>query len=55
MTRSFSLDVDLTGKVDPEASKVEILAPKVEISLRKADGTSWQELGTLLSADMEEY
>jgi hypothetical protein len=50
---SFSLDVDLAGKVDPEACKVEILAPKVEITLKKADGTSWQELGTLLSSETD--
>ena len=48
---TFALDVNLAGKVDPEGCKVEILAPKVEITLKKADGSSWQELGELLSAD----
>lgn len=43
---SFSLDVLLSGAVNPAACKVEILAPKVEITLKKADGASWSELGT---------
>ena len=34
--------------------KVEILAPKVEITLKKADGTNWTDLGTLLCSAVED-
>ena len=49
---TFSLDLQLAGRVRPEECKVEILGPKVEIVLKKGDGSSWSELGdSLLSED----
>ncbi|EKX36412.1 hypothetical protein GUITHDRAFT_165757 [Guillardia theta CCMP2712] len=54
VVNNFSLDVELFGRVDPDACKVSILAPKVEITLKKADGTNWTELGNLLSCGDDE-
>jgi hypothetical protein len=43
----YSMDVALAGPVDAGRCRVEIMGPKVELTLVKADGSTWQDLGTV--------
>lgn len=54
LVNTFSLDMQLSGRVRPEECKVEIMGPKVEIVLKKGDGSSWSELGNSLAAEEDE-
>ena len=46
--KTYAMDVKLFGPIDPLKSKVEILGPKVELTLVKADGASWGRLGDIV-------
>ena len=45
--KSYDMDIALFGPIDPTKSKAEILGPKVELTLVKADGTNWTSLGVV--------
>ena len=42
------MEVHLAGPIDPTKSKVEIMAPKAEITLFKVDGSQWPNIGEVL-------
>jgi suppressor of G2 allele of SKP1 len=42
--QDYELKADLFGKVDPAASKWELLKTKIEVRLRKADSLHWGDL-----------
>jgi len=44
-SNKFELDVQLEHAIRPQESKVEFMAPKIEIVLKKASGDTWAELG----------
>ncbi|KAI5805940.1 HSP20-like chaperone [Geopyxis carbonaria] len=42
--KRFKITYPLYGKIDPEKSEFKIMGTKVELKLKKADGTSWPTL-----------
>jgi len=45
--RTYDIEVKLNGLVIPHMCKVELSAPRLEICLKKGDGTHWGTIGTV--------
>mmetsp|Transcript_9660 Transcript_9660/g.11532 ORF Transcript_9660/g.11532 Transcript_9660/m.11532 type:complete len:112 (+) Transcript_9660:1-336(+) len=46
----LDIEVELAGSILPHLSKADIFGPKIEISLRKGDGTHWGKIGKVIDS-----